>query len=188
MGTDKQHLVPVLDEAGLQQSALDCKAKSLLQQQRMEAGKRASAEKEAARAAITFTQKEILDFRRIDDGFRIALQKEPYGPSSEILESVAKGRPYLMAEVDLDGDGVPEVVLRHPQCDAKWCDIFVVKQMPGKGYQHISRHKITGTIGVTNEHVCGFRALLDANKVAIGAIRAEPMNYLKGIDRAPCDF
>ena len=186
VGTDRQHLIPVLDEAGLQKAVLECRTNSLLRQQRMEAKMRLVAEKEAARAAITFTQKDLLEFREINDGFRASLRKE--GASSNILERVAQGAHYLMAEVDLDDDGIPEVVLKHPQCDAKWCDIFVVKHMPNKGYQHISRHDFTGTIGVTNESVCGFRAFFEADKAAGGTIKAAPMNYLEGINRTACDF
>ena len=186
VGTDRQHLIPVLDEAGLQNAVLECKANSLLRQQRKEAKSRLVAEKEAARAAITFTQKDLLEFRQVTDGFRASLRKE--GASSNILERVAQGAHYLMAEVDLDDDGIPEVVLKHPQCDAKWCDIFVVKHMPNKGYQHISRHDFTGTIGETNETVCGFRALFEADKAAGGTIKAAPMNYLEGINRPACDF
>ena len=136
------------------------------------------AEWAAALRKIKFTAKNELNFHQVHQSFRSELRRG-YGPSSNVLEMIANGAGFLVADADLDDDGVPEVVIRNPNCRSDGeCDIYVVKKVPELGYKHISLHRFEGSIGVTNEKICGFHALFDASKAVAGSIRAEPMNDL----------
>ena len=144
------------------------------------------AELKATLRKIIFTAKKDLVFRKIDESFLAALRKEGRSRSSNVLDEVAAGFNYLMADADLDGDGVPEIIIRATNCIPDGCATYVVKNVAGEKYKHISYHHFTGTIGVTNEKICGFNALYDTSKTTSGIIKAEPMNELKNLSSIQC--
>lgn len=145
-----------------------------VEQARQTATQKEKAEKVNALAQINFTSREILVFGKISPEFMSILKSE--GTGSNVEDRILAGARYEMVEVDLNGDGVPEVVLKNLACDADLCDYFVLKRKPGFSYGHISYGKFRGSLGVTNEQVCGYSAIYSTSKIVNGAITPEPMN------------
>ena len=144
------------------------------------------AERETAPRRATFTPKKNLVFRRGDADSIRELSREDGRRSSYILDYIAQGADYQIADADLDGDGIPEVLISMLNCGGAVCNTYVFKQVDGADYQVISIHAFRGTIGITNEKICGFSALFDESKMTRGIVNAEPMNALPQKFRSQC--
>lgn len=138
-----------------------------------------------------FSSHEVLTtFGPIDANVYANLRKQWEGVlnsnelQGDLLYKIAHGYDdrFLMTYANLNDDPDPAVILKSRYCDSDGCLIIVLKQIISglsKGdYTYISRHIIAGGVGVTNEKICGFRALYDLSKVANGHIKAEPMLWL----------
>lgn len=145
---------------------------------------------EANLRSTNFSSKETLTFGPITQRFYSSLRsvwievanKRDFQNDVSFRIAMGKASEYLMAYVHLDDDLIPEVIIKDAYCSTDRCNLLVMKKMTS-GYRegeyvYISQHNVKSVVGVTNEKICGFRAIYDEGNILNEAIKAEPMNML----------